>query len=1271
MRFASTLLLSSLSAGLLYGGAYFEPNRGQSQTNAPFIARMPAGLASIEPDRLRLRSSSGASVQVDLEGADGLAEGFGQGAQPGVSHYALQPDPASWIYGVSHFGAVQFHRVYPGVDLRYHLSGSDIEFDFEAPKPSDLSRVLLKFNESIRLSAKGDLLLKAGTFRKPIAWQTVAGKRRYVQAGYRVTGRTRAIFWLGPHDSSLPVTIDPIVDFATYLGGSGAELDTQMAVDAGGNIYMTGTTFSTDFPASEQPGSPLNVPVTLRDADIYVTRLKPDASAIEWSFYIGGTASERCANVLLDSLGDVYIFGSTNSANFPVTQGAWKTTIDPSLNDEFAVKLDAQTGVIKASTYLGVTPNGGFAVDAAGGVYASGAVGAAFQPTPGAYLGKTNGVQGLYSNFGIVRLNASLTSVVYATYIDFGVPSLLQADASGNLIFAGHAGFVTPAPPFPALNPISGIDQSSGFAGGPFIAKLNAAGGALIYASSLTSKGGTVTDLQVDENGNAWIAGVGASDIPLVNPMQVPADPGSTALQYSPAFFAEIPPQGGSLLRSTSFSQPGVLGSTTFLRLIRFQNRLCFIGIGVRTQTAGGLVGANPGYGTSDLSCSDDAGANLAIKTTLPASYYGYTAAQPTPDGAILLAGAADRTFPTTPGVVQPIFGGAPYSNDPRVLNGGDAFLVRVSLANPVPQLTSVFPDSIFLNAPNGRTNNTSYWSFTLSGTGFAYGTDITWNGQPAASTFNSSTQIAVTAVDPAVVQPGPNQVGASLAGPGGGLSAPVTVMAYNPAPGGVFVSPQSVSAGSPETKVIISAGWLTATSVLTWNGSVRTANFVPASQQSIGHLELLLEPAELAQPSLSTITITNPGPGGGVSAPSYFVIQPASGAGVPALTGPVLFEFDESTPVPATLDLVGIGFAGTTVATWDGAVVPSTFVSSTKLTITPPPGGLSVLGAHDLQVSNGSLMSPKFRFLVVASTSSSPDTFSAVAAFDPTRNLLYFLTRAQTSGQPSDLVIYDAHTGRKIGGAAAVMTYPNTMALSDDGGYLYLGGGTTGDEIRRFNIATSSVDLNWHVPTPTILSAASVGAIATVPGSPQTLVVLVSLSNSGNTQIVIYDNDRPRPLTGNVYIGLGCCGYGAPLVTPNRIFLTGLTNYPCLQWMDFGDTGITADSGECGMNPPELFQSHGFAWLTDGTNVVTVNSPYGAAANLSTSPPIWKIDPVRRVAYTIVPGYYLQILQMDLDTLRQTTRPATFLQLSFGTTLFLGKDGGLTVTTPYWIGIP
>jgi hypothetical protein len=401
---------------------------------------------------------------------------------------------------------LRYPAIYPGVDLHYHLSGNDIEFDFEAENDADVSRIRLRFDENVRISAQGDLLLSSGAVRRPAAWQTVAGVRRPVPVSFRTIGRRRAGFRLGPHDRTVPVVIDPRVDFATIPGGSAAESDTQMIVDSAGSIYMAGTTFSVDFPASELPGSLLNAPESLLKSTVYVTRLRPDASAIDWSFFIGGTASQNCAGLAQDSLGDVYVFGATTSANFPVTPGAWKTSISPRLNDEFVVKMDAGTGMLKASTYLGlqiITTS--FAVDSAGGVYAAGIAFASFQPTPGAYLTSTSGIAGFYDAVGILRLNASLTNAVYATYMDIGVPSLLQADPGGNLIFTGTAGFVNPPGAFPAVNPIPGINQTPQLGGQGFIAKLNAFGSGLVYASLLYGNGGqaSATDLQVDSAGNA------------------------------------------------------------------------------------------------------------------------------------------------------------------------------------------------------------------------------------------------------------------------------------------------------------------------------------------------------------------------------------------------------------------------------------------------------------------------------------------------------------------------------------------------------------------------------------------------------------------------------------------------------------------------------------------------------------------------------------------------------------------------------------------------
>ncbi len=433
LKFANALLLLSVSAGLLHGGAYFEPayfepNHGQSRTNAgvPFMARIAGGLAAVEPSRLHLYSSGGAAIEVGLEGANATAPGAGQEPVAGVSHYALDRDPALWIYNVPHFAAVEFRGVYPGVDLRYtifpaHMLPAHILNSISTLRTERISRESrLRFFRRIFIFLQMVISSSPdGSIHKPRAWQIVGGERRDVEAAYRLIGSRRATFELGPHDSSLPVTIDPIVDFATYLGGSSSEIDTQTVVDSAGNIYVAGTTLSADFPASEPTGSPLNRPVYLRDPDIYVTRLKPDGSAIDWSFFIGGTAMERCGALLQDSLGDIYVFGSTTSANFPVTNGAWRTSINSSLADEFAVKLDAQTGMIKASTYLGFVmdtgspdglPTGGFSVDSAGGVYVSGQTEAGFQATPGAYLTVATRINSSGTNFGIERIIGSVLS---------------------------------------------------------------------------------------------------------------------------------------------------------------------------------------------------------------------------------------------------------------------------------------------------------------------------------------------------------------------------------------------------------------------------------------------------------------------------------------------------------------------------------------------------------------------------------------------------------------------------------------------------------------------------------------------------------------------------------------------------------------------------------------------------------------------------------------------------------------------------------------------
>ncbi len=118
---------------------------------------------------------------------------------------------------------------------------------------------------------------------------------------------------------------------------------------------------------------------------------------------------------------------------------------------------------------------------------------------------------------------------------------------------------------------------------------------------------------------------------------------------------------------------------------------------------------------------------------------------------------------------------------------------------------------------------------------------------------------------------------------------------------------------------------------------------------------------------------------------------------------------------------------------------------------------------------------------------------------------------------------------------------------------------------------------------------------------------------------------------------------------------------------LDFDSAGMHGGSGQCGLNPPELAMSHGFVWLTDGSRTVTVNTPFGAGGGIS--PSSWQIDPRRRLAYVIGPGIYLQILQIDLDTLQQTAPVQTSFQLP--STLYLNQDGSFRVLNSYSLIAP
>lgn len=196
------------------------------------------------------------AVRMQLVGANPNASVAGLDELPGKVNYLRGNDPKRWQTGVATYGKVKLNSVYDGVDLVYYGNGRQLEYDFIVASGADPKAIRLNFSgtDNARLDATGDLLLhiKDGELRlkRPVMYQTVGGQRQTVEGEFVVhdISEGRQIgFQVAAYDVGVPLVIDPVLVYSSYLGG-GSSFGNSIAVDSAGNAYVTGTTYSSDFP---------------------------------------------------------------------------------------------------------------------------------------------------------------------------------------------------------------------------------------------------------------------------------------------------------------------------------------------------------------------------------------------------------------------------------------------------------------------------------------------------------------------------------------------------------------------------------------------------------------------------------------------------------------------------------------------------------------------------------------------------------------------------------------------------------------------------------------------------------------------------------------------------------------------------------------------------------------------------------------------------------------------------------------------------------------
>jgi hypothetical protein len=294
--------------------------------------------------------------------------------------------------------------------------------------------------------------------------------------------------------------------YSTYLGGSSGDSANGIALDSLGDAYVSGSTFSSDFPTT---GGAADTSFNGGVGDAFVTKLDTTGAALDYSTYLGGSSADSGAGIALDGTGNAYVTGSTSSSDFPTTLGALDTSQNGS-NDAFVTKLNPTGSSSVYSTFLGGSSGdsgSGIAVDAAGEAHLTGSTGSSNYPTTaGAFDVSYNGGGDAF----VTDVNALGAGLVYSTFLggtsaDAGNDVAL--DAQDDAYIVGD----TSSTNFPTTS--GAPDTSYNGGGDAFVTKLNPTGSSpATYSTFLGgSSGENGLAIAVDVNGNAYATGITSS----------------------------------------------------------------------------------------------------------------------------------------------------------------------------------------------------------------------------------------------------------------------------------------------------------------------------------------------------------------------------------------------------------------------------------------------------------------------------------------------------------------------------------------------------------------------------------------------------------------------------------------------------------------------------------------------------------------------------------------------------------------------------------------
>lgn len=403
--FVSVLLITAFSSAQS-GEVRFIENKGQWPDQVLFKADIPGGSCYLESDRFRFdfldseqlfrchQAHTGEPLEHPLEDflrGHAYSVHFVDAQVPEVNqegrsddyfNYFIGNNPDKWVSHARAWNRITLNELYPGIDLKVYTNGQNVKYDFAVQPGADPGSIALQYEGVDQLKIKkGELLITTSVNKiieqKPFAYQMIGGQIVEVACSYELNDQQLKFSVDGAYDPELTLIIDPELQFSTYSGSFADNFGFTATYDNQGFLYSGSSIFANGYPTTDGAYQTTwaggTGQGTLTGTDIGITKYDTTGTALVYSTYIGGESDELPHSLIVNENGELYLYGTTSSPNYPTTSGAFQETffggsafapigIGVSYvngSDIIVSKLSEDGSELLASTFIGGSGNDG------------------------------------------------------------------------------------------------------------------------------------------------------------------------------------------------------------------------------------------------------------------------------------------------------------------------------------------------------------------------------------------------------------------------------------------------------------------------------------------------------------------------------------------------------------------------------------------------------------------------------------------------------------------------------------------------------------------------------------------------------------------------------------------------------------------------------------------------------------------------------------------------------------------------------------------------